>query len=222
MLISAKEVFICRLLKTVLLFNYALKLCFSQLYQLESFLIFFTNIISIFEAFQVEFQMKHFFILRVVIEAYNGYSIVQLKRKRIYTVIYEDDVAETALVEYTQVLYIKIGIARTDATRSEISSLNQWAIWVKIIYNRICIFLLRSRKDYDLKVLIGGFKTLTSERSDIDAGKYGFRLLRELNWDHDFRIICFYVIDTMDQGFIKVENDCFGLGWVVRFRQVDQ
>ena len=121
-------------------------------------------------------------------------------------------------MEYSQVFDVKVGIARAHATRTEVTSLDQSAIWVKIINDRICILLLGGCEDYHLEVLICGFETLSCEWSDIDACQDGLGLFRELNWDHDVGVVCLDVIHAMDQRLIQIENDSFSLRGMIRLR----
>ena len=71
----------------LLLFYYSLQLSLSQLHQLKCFLIFHSYIIAVFEAVQIELQMEHFLVPRIMIEVDNWYAVVQLESKRVHAVV---------------------------------------------------------------------------------------------------------------------------------------
>ena len=71
----------------LLLFDYALELCFSQLHQLERLFVLLTYIITISQTVKVELEMEHLLVLRVVIVADDGHTIIQLEGKRVDAVV---------------------------------------------------------------------------------------------------------------------------------------
>ena len=169
-----------------------------------------------------QLQMQHLFVLRIVIKAHNGHSIVKLERERIHTVVDQYDIPEIALVEYSHVFDVEVWVARPNAARSEVSRLDKRAIRVQIVNNRICVLLLRSCENDNLEVLVGCFETLSSERTNVDAGENGLRLLAKLDRNYNVWILCLDVVHAVNQGLIKVEHDRLCLGWVIRFRKVNE
>ena len=166
--------------------------------------------------------MKHLLVLRVVIETHYGHSVVQLERKRVYTVIDQDNITEASLVENAQIFNVKVGITRPNTARTEVPSLDQGAIGIKIINDRVCVLLFGGGEDYDLEVLVGGLEALAGEWPNVDAGEDGFGLLGELDGDDDFWIVRLHVVHAVNQGLVQVEDHRFGLRRVVRRRQIDQ
>lgn len=166
--------------------------------------------------------MEHLLIFGVIVEANDWYTVIELEGKRVDAVVYKDYVAQSSLVEDSHVLYVKVRIASPDTTWSEISSLNEFALWIKIVNNWIGIFLLTRCKYYNLEVFICRFETFTGKRTDVDACENGLRLLRKLNRDDDIRVISIDIINTMNQGFIQVEDDRFCLRRMIGFWEVDK
>ena len=202
----------------MLLFDYTLELSLGQLDQLEGFFVLLTHIIAVLQAVQVELQMEHLFILRIVIEAHNWHSIVQLERERVHAIVDQDDITECTLVEYAHIFDVEVWVACPDAARSEVSRLDQTAIRVQIVNDRICVLLFRGRENDDLEVLVGRLEALSSEWTYVDAGKNGFGLLAKLNWDNHVGVLRLYIINTVNQCLIKIEYDCLCLRWVIWLR----
>ena len=137
-----------------------------------------------------------------MVETYDWHSIVQLESKRVYAVINKNYITKATLVEYSQVFNVKVWIASANAARTEVTSLDQSTIWIKIINDRICVLLLGRREDYNLEVLVCSFEALSGEWSDVDASQNRLRLLGELNRDHDVGIVCLDVIHAVYQRLI--------------------
>ena len=68
--------------------------------------------------------MEHLFILRVLVEANDWHTVIQLEGKRVDAVIDEDYVTQATLMEYTHILDVEVGVAGAHAARTEVSSLD--------------------------------------------------------------------------------------------------
>jgi hypothetical protein len=58
-------------------------------------------------------------------------------------------------------------------------------------------------------------------RTDVNACHYWFWLLRKVNRYDNVWVVVFSIVNTVDQGLIKVEYDSLGLRRMVEFRQLD-
>lgn len=72
-------------------------------------------------------------------------------------------------MEDAHIFDVKVWIPGADTTRPVEARLDERAIRVKIVDDRIGILLLRSSEDNDLEVLVSSLETLPSEGSDVDA-----------------------------------------------------
>lgn len=125
-------------------------------------------------------------------------------------------------MEDSHVLYVKVRITSPNTAWSEVSSLDELAFRIEVVDDGIGIFLLASCEYHNLEVFISCFEALAGKRTDVDACENRLRLLRKLNRDDDIRVISIDIINAMNQGFIQVEHDRFGLRRMIGFWKVDK
>ena len=105
-------------------------------------------------------------------------------------------------MEDSKVLDVQLRVFNLNTAWSVEASLNQSTIWIEVIDDWIRILLLRCSEYNNLEVLICSLKALTRIWSDIDASENWLRLFRELDWNHDIRVIRVYIIHTVNQSLI--------------------
>lgn len=67
------------LLLPLLFLKNTLELRISKLHQLESFSVLVTDIFAVLEAFKVELEVQHFFVIFIIIEPDNWHAIIELE-----------------------------------------------------------------------------------------------------------------------------------------------
>ena len=98
--------------------------------QLESFTIFDSHVVAVFEILKVNHQVLHFIVILIVVEADYGNAVVELEGKGVDTVVHKYDVAGIALVENAHILHVEVGVMRADTALSVESRLDQGAVRV--------------------------------------------------------------------------------------------
>ena len=166
--------------------------------------------------------MEHLLVPWVVIEIDNWDAVVQLESEGVHAVVDQDYVREGTLMENAHILDVEVWVACSDAGWSIETSLDQGAIWIEVVDDRISVLLLRGSEDDHLEMLVCGFKAFSCERSDVDASHYWLGLLTKLDWNEDVWIIRVDVVHAVDQRLIEIKDNCLSLAWMIRLRQVNE
>ena len=206
----------------LLLLQDALQLRVSKLHQLEGLSVLLSHVVTVFETLEVKLEVEHLLVFGVVVEANDRHAVVELERERVHAVVDQDDVTQSALVEDAHVLDVEVGIVRSDAAGAEVSGLDQGAVRVQVVDDRVRVLLLTGCEDDHLEVLVSRLEAVTGERADVDAGQDRLGLARELDRDGDVWVVGGDVVDAVDQRLVEVEYDRLRLRRMVRLRQVDQ
>ena len=121
-------------------------------------------------------------------------------------------------MENAHILDVEVWIACADAGWTVETSLDQGAIWIEVVDDRISVLLLRSSEDDHLEMLVCGFQAFSCERPDVDASHYWLGLLTELDWNEDVWIIRVNVVNAVDQRLIEIKHNCFCFARMIRLR----
>ena len=77
-------------------------------------------------------------------------------------------------------------------------------VWINVIKNCICVYLVRSGEDDDLEVFVCFLEALHDVRSDVDTCIDSF-FIGEVDLKDHIGILCFNVIDAVNECFVHVE-----------------
>lgn len=148
-----------------------LHLRIRQLHKLEGFLVLLSDVVAILQAVQVELEVEHLFVMFILIEADDGYTVVKLESEGVDRVINENDIRQLSLVEDAQVLHIEVRSASPHTTGTIETSLDEVTFGVEVVDDRVSILLFGCSEYYNLEVLVGCLEAVNCVGADIDAGE---------------------------------------------------
>lgn len=181
------------------------------MHQLECIFVFLAYVITVMQAFKIEFEVKHFLIVLIVIKWHNRDSVVELKCERVHWIVHKHNILKMPLLENSKIFDVIVRVAGPNTTRAVKSSLYKSAGRINVIYYWVCILLFWRCEYNHLKILICSFQAFTDMRSYVNTCHHRFRILRKFYGDYNIRVIVIHVIYTMNKRLIKIENDSFCL-----------
>lgn len=120
------------------------------------------------QAGEIVNEMKHFFVIGIIIERNYRNTIINLESKGINRIIYNNHIFKSSISNNSQVFNIKPFFGKY-AMLTIHSKLNKFSIGINIVKNSIGVSLMRCSEHHDLEVFISFFKTLHHIRSNIDT-----------------------------------------------------
>ena len=97
------------------------------------------------------------------------------------------------------------------------AGLEESALRIKVVQNRVRIFLVGCGEHDDLEVPVGLKQAFAHPRPDVDPSVLNVFGIRELDGDDDVGVLRANVVDTVNQGFIHVEGNRLTCGRVLKF-----
>ena len=135
-----------------------------QLIKLESLPILESYVLALGQTIQVENEMQHLLIRRLMIEWNNRDAVVDLVGEGVHRIIYYDHVLHLSVCDDAEVLNV-VAFRRLHTMLPIQPILEQLILWVDIVQNRICISLVRRGEDNHLKLFRRLLQTLHEVRS---------------------------------------------------------
>lgn len=86
-------------------------------------------------------------------------------------------------------------------------------VWIDVIQDCICVYLMTGREDNNLEMLVGLFETFHYVRANVDTSVDRL-LVWEINLQNDIRILSLNIVNAVDQSLIHVEYDEFLLAFL--------
>lgn len=148
--------------------------------------------------------MKHFLIGFVIIEWNDRYSIINLERKTVDTIVNDDNVLEVSVFKDPQVLDV-VALGGQTAVLAVETMLDELVVWVNVVKDGIGVDLVTSREDDHLEVLCCFLEALHYKRPDVDSSINSV-FVREVDLENDIRVLCFNIVDAVYQCLVHIKD----------------
>ena len=151
--------------------------------------------------------MQHLLVSRFVVKWNNRYAVVNLIGEGVNRVIHNNHVLHLSIPDNPQILYI-ITFGCLYTMLSVQSILKKFVLRVDVVQNCIRICLMACSENNYLKLFVRFLEALHQIRSQVNAST-DCLLPWEVNLKNYIRVLCFNVVDTVDQGLVHIEDQNF-------------
>ena len=151
--------------------------------------------------------MQHLLVSRFVVKWNNRYAVVNLIGEGVNRVIHNNHVLHLSIPDNPQILYI-ITFGCLYTMLSVQSILKKFVLRVDVVQNCIRIGLMACSENNYLKLFVRFLEALHQIRSQVNAST-DCLLPWEVNLKNYIRVLCFNVVDTVDQGLVHIEDQDF-------------